>query len=130
MRGTGYSTPNRNPPDFTRLARVINDVSDRIHYEAAREFKVAGVNPQVRLFPIENVSSPDPWYVDGQYMGDRNIWSRTVSVGDLAATPTLVRILDTDWTTSLETVAAGDITAHPITREPWDHPGVEPGTAT
>ena len=53
-------------------------------------------------------------------MGDRNIWSRTIAVGDLAATPTLVRILDTDWTTSLETVAAGDITAHPITREPWE----------
>ena len=47
-------------PDGLELARVINDVSDRIHYEAAREFKVAGVNPQVRLFPIENVQQPRP----------------------------------------------------------------------
>ena len=74
----------------------------------------------MRLFHIEQMSSPDPWYIDGQYVGDRNIWSRTVSVGDLAATPTLVRILDTDWTTPLETVAAGDITAHPMNREPWE----------
>ena len=107
-------------PDDNEIVRVINDVSDRIHYEAAREFKVAGANPQVRLFHIEQMSSPDPWYIDGQYVGDRNIWSRTVSVGDLAATPTLVRILDTDWTTPLETVAAGDITAHPMNREPWE----------
>jgi hypothetical protein len=107
-------------PDGLELARVINDVSDRIHYEAAREFKAAGTNPAIRLFPIENMSSPDPWYVDGQYMGDRNIWSRTVNVGDLASAPTLVRILDTDWTTSLETVAAGDMTLHPVNREAWE----------
>ena len=87
-------------PDGLEIVRVINDVSDRIHYEAAREFKAAGGEPAGAPVPHRERQPPDPWYVDGQYMGDRNIWSRTVSVGDLAATPTLVRILDTDWTTS------------------------------
>ena len=79
-----------NTAENLEIVRVINDVSDRMHYEAAREFKAAGANPQIRLFPIAQMSSPDPWYVDGQYMGDRNIWSRTVAIGDLATTPTLV----------------------------------------
>jgi hypothetical protein len=107
-------------PEGNEIVRVINDVSDRIHYEAAREFKVAGANPQVRIFAVPSVSSPDPWYIDGEYIGDRNIWSRTVHIGDLATIPTLVEVIDRDWTTVLETVAAGDVTAHPINREPWE----------
>ena len=107
-------------PDALEVIRVINDVSDRIHYEAAREFKAQGANPAIRLFAIPAMSSPDPWYVDGEYLGNSNIWSRTVSIGDLAATPTLVEIIDQDWTTVVETVAAGDVTAHPMNREPWE----------
>ena len=107
-------------PEGLEVVRVINDVSDRIHYEAAREFKPLGANPAIRLFPIDPGGAPDPWYVDGQYMGDRNRWNRTINVGDLAAVPTTVEILDRDWTTVLETVSAGEITSHPMVREPWE----------
>ena len=105
-------------PDGLEIVRVINDVSNRIHREAAREFRASGAQPQIRLFQIPNHSAPDPWYIDGQFMGDRNIWSRTVPIGDLAAAPTLVEIIDRDWSTIVETVAAADYTAHPLNRAP------------
>ena len=101
------------------LVRVINDMSDRIHQEAEREFKVSGTNPQTRYFDVPAGGSPDPWYIDGQWMGDRSTWRRTVPVGDMAATPTQVQIIDMNWTTVLETVAAGDILSLPLNRQPW-----------
>src|SRR4030095_1436501 len=71
------------------LVRVINDVSDRIHYEAGREFKPIGTNPQTRTF-----------VVDG--------YTRCVYVGDLATLSTAsnaVTIIGNDWTTTIRTVA-------------------------
>jgi hypothetical protein len=86
------------------LVRVINDISDRFMQEAQREFKVAGTNPQARLFDVDTV-------------GWRN---GIVMVGDLATTPTTVEILDTDWATVLDTVVAADYTLHPQIREAWE----------
>ena len=100
---------NIDTDEDLELARVINDVSDRFHVEAQREFKVSGTNPQTRLFPIESTGSVAPRYIDGQYMGDFNPQNRRVFVGDMMAAPTAVSIIARDWTTTLETVAAGDI---------------------
>jgi hypothetical protein len=109
---------NLNVTSDLELVRVINDISDRIHYEAAREFKPYGTNPAVRLFDVLYTGRRDPWYVDGQFMGDLNTRSRTVRVGDMASAPTLVRILDRDWATVLETVTA--YSSLPLVREPWE----------
>jgi hypothetical protein len=98
------------------LVRVINDISDRFHKEAEREFKVSGTNPQTRTFIAEPVGRSRPWYIDGDYIGDLNPYRRRIQVGDMAATPTQVQLMDTDWTTVLETVALADITALPTPR--------------
>lgn len=108
-----------NTGEDWEIARVINDISDRFHQEAEREFKVVGTNPQTRTFVVENLGRRMPYYVDGDYLGDRNRWARTIRIGDLA-TLTSVSILDTDWTTVLEAVAAGDVTAHPLNRQQWE----------
>ena len=101
------------------LARVINDISERAHDEAEREFKPVATNPSTRQFAVPVLGRRDPWYIDGEYMGDRSSASRTLHVGDLTSY-TQVQILDTDWTTVLETVALTDITAPPITRKSWE----------
>jgi hypothetical protein len=98
------------------LARVINDISDRFHQEAEREFKVDGTNPQTRTFIAEPVGRSRPWYIDGDYVGDLNPYRRRIQVGDMAAMPTTVTLMDSDWTTVLETVALADITALPTPR--------------
>lgn len=85
------------------LVRVINDISDRFHYEARREFKVAGTNPQTRVFEA------DP------YVMKRGI----IQVGDLVSY-TLVEIIDTDWTSVVQTVALTDVVGLPIVRESWE----------
>jgi hypothetical protein len=100
------------------LVRVINDISDRFHQEAEREFKVSGTNPQTRVFSIGDLPRTQPWYVDGEYMGARNTASRTVKVGDLTSF-TAVSILDRDWTTVLESPAVGLVTGHPMVRATW-----------
>lgn len=99
------------------LVRVINDISDRFHREARREFKAIGTNPQTRTIIVPQLPSPEPWYVDGDYMGDRSLYNRVVSVGDMSAVTT-VKLLDRDWTTVLETVAASDMTFHREEDEP------------
>jgi hypothetical protein len=98
------------------LVRVINDISNRFHQEAEREFKVDGTNPQTRTFIAEPVGRSRPWYIDGDYIGDLNPYRRRIDVGDMAAMPTQVQLMDTDWTTVLETVALADITALPTPR--------------
>ena len=85
------------------LARVINDISDRAHHEAEREFKVVGTNPQPRTFPVD--------------MASYRVAS--VHVGDLASY-TAVEIIDTDWATVAETVDLADITAYPSVRQAWE----------
>ena len=102
------------------LVRVINDISERAHEEAEREFKVVGTNPQTRTFAVEPRPSGRPWIVDGEYLGNLHPSSRLVAVGDMAVAPTAVEIIDHDWTTTLEVVSAGDVQAHPLTRKPWE----------
>lgn len=103
------------------IVTAINDVSDRIVQESGgREFKPFGTNPAVRLFDVEWTGKREPWYIDGEWQGDLSSKQRTVAIGDLAATPTLVRILDTNWTTSLETVTSGNRTDLPLVRQAWE----------
>jgi hypothetical protein len=98
------------------LVRVINDISDRFHQEAEREFKVDGTNPQTRTFIAEPLGNTRPWYIDGEYQGDINPTRRRIKIGDMASAPTQVQLMDYDWTTVLETVALADITALPSPR--------------
>lgn len=106
--------------DDPEIERVIDDLSDRFHEEAEREFKVNGTNPQTRTFIAEPAGRRQPWYIDGDYIGDYNIGRRRIRVGDMAATPTQVQLMDTNWTTVLETVALANITALPSARTtPW-----------
>jgi hypothetical protein len=102
------------------LARVINDVSDRFHYEASREFKPIGTNPQTRSFVIEARGPSDRWYIDGDYVGERSSARRSLRVGDLTSFTQVQIIDDVDWTTVLATVPLTSITAHPTVREPWE----------
>jgi hypothetical protein len=98
------------------LVRVINDISDRFHKEAEREFKADGTNPQTRTFIAEPVGRRMPQYIDGDYVGDYNSSRRRIRVGDMASAPSQVQLMDSDWTTVLETVALADITALPSPR--------------
>jgi hypothetical protein len=86
------------------LVRVINDISDRFMQEAQREFKPISPSPAARLFDVD---------VLGWRTG-------IVLVGDLASAPTTVEILDTNWSTVLETVSAANYTLHPQIREAWE----------
>jgi hypothetical protein len=86
------------------LVRVINDISDRFHQEAQREFKPISPSPASRLFDLDAVG----WRTG------------IVMLGDLASAPTTVEILDTNWSTVLETVSAADYTLHPQIREAWE----------
>ena len=101
------------------LVRVINDISDRFHQEAEREIKPVGTNPQTRLFQVEPMGQSQPHYIDGDYQGDRNYMRRRVRVGDLTSF-TAVSILDTNWTTVLETPALTNVTALPMNRQQWE----------
>lgn len=101
------------------LARVIDDISDRFHQEACREFKPVGTNPQTRTFEIPPVGLRRPRYVDGDYVGDSNIDRRIVAIGDLTSF-TAVSILDTDWTTVLQTPSISLVTGRPFVRQPWE----------
>lgn len=101
------------------LARVIVDISQRFTDESGgREFKAAGTNPQPRFFDVDEQAR----------------FYAMVSVGDMAAAPTLVRILDTDWTTVIDTVDTADYLTLPFNREAWEpitklrfnHPRVAP----
>lgn len=101
------------------LARVINDISDRFHEEAEREFKVVGTNPQTRLFEVGTLGRRQPYYVDGDYLGDRNAQRRRIKVGDLTSF-TAISILDTDWTTVLESPSLTKVVGRPLNRKPWE----------
>lgn len=101
------------------LVRVINDVSQRFHEEAEREFKVFGANPQVRMFDLCDMPPGEAWYVDGQYLGQIGNGSRTVRVGDLTSF-TSVRILGNDWATLVENITPlSKVASHPLVRAPW-----------
>lgn len=103
------------------IERVIDDISDRFHQEAEREFKVQGTNPQTRTFIAEPAGRRQPLFIDGDYSGDYNYGRRRLLVGDMAAAPTQVQMMDTNWTTVLETVPLGKVTVLPTVRHnPWE----------
>jgi hypothetical protein len=84
--------------------RAINDVSQRFTERAQREFKVNGTNPQARLFDVDATA----------------IQYGVISVGDMAAAPTQVRIIGTDWATVLSTVSTSSFFTFPAQRAAWE----------
>jgi hypothetical protein len=93
------------------LARVINDISERAHQEACREFKPRVTNPVARMFDVDE---------RGWRYGIVEIGDLAAATYDSPAVPIVVEILDTDWTTVLETVDEDDYTLHPLVREAWE----------
>lgn len=113
---------NINTTNDLELARVINDVSDLFQSEAGREIKSTSTvaAPETRTFEAPLGGQRDVWYIDGDYMGDRATWRRTLRVGDLTSF-TQVQIYDTDWTTVLETVSPlTKISSLPTPRKSWE----------
>lgn len=85
------------------LVRVINDISNRFHEEAGREFKAVGTNPQTRTFDVDGAG-----------------WNTgVVDVGDVTSI-TSVDVLSSDWTTVLQTVPSTDYAALPLNRAAWE----------
>jgi hypothetical protein len=92
-----------NTVEDDELRKVINDISDRAHQEAQREFKAIGTNPQTRDFPVD----------------DYALMTGEVHIGDAAAV-TSVQLIDSDWSTVLETVDTADWQARPLVRQEWE----------
>ena len=93
---------NIDTGDDLDLVRVINDVSDRIHYEAGREFvaKDAGTS---RTFDVQQ-------------------YGYCVFVGDMAALSTAspaLTVANREGTT-IKTMESSEITTYPLNREPWE----------
>jgi hypothetical protein len=101
LRGQGFA--QIDTVDDLELVRVINDMSERAHDESEREFKPQATNPAARTFDVDA----------------RALRQRIVDVGDVSAV-TLVEILDTDWSTVVETVAASDYSLQPQVRKAWE----------
>ncbi len=93
-----------------KITSLINAVSSEVHSFTRREFKVSGTNPQTRTIPIWLRGQTAPRYIDGQYVGDFSDYNRLIRIGDMAASPTQVQVISSDWTTVLETVTAGNMT--------------------
>ena len=94
---------NVNVGEDLELVRCINDISDRIHQEAGREFKVNGTNPQTRSFTVDYST-------------------RCIQVGDLAALTTsspAVTVLGSDWTSTVFTVTPANVRGLPLIRQSW-----------
>lgn len=103
------------------IKTAINNVSQRIHQEAEREFKVSGTNPQTRVFAVTASGGVEPWYVDGVYMGSIGPTGRTVKVGDLSAFTAVQVLSSTDWTTVVSTpTVATQVRGLPLVREEWE----------
>src|SRR5215475_6536199 len=103
------------------IETAINNVSQRLHVEAEREFKVAGSNPQTRTFVAGDLLRADPWYVDGQYMGTIGPpGSRTVRIGDNTTITSVELISPIDWTTSLGVLTTAQYRVLPLVREEWE----------
>lgn len=85
------------------LARVINDVSDRIHYEAGREFKPITAGTVTRTFPVTDYCS-------------------TIRVGDLnvLSTSSPMSVLAYDGVTTIKTFATADLVTYPLVKQAWE----------
>lgn len=62
-----------------------------------------GTNPQTRVFDVEPA----------------NAYYHSISIDDLAAAPSQVQIIGSDWTTVMATVSSGDYTLYPRVRATW-----------
>lgn len=104
------------------LARVINDISDRMIEESGgREFKAFSDNPATRVFEVEPMRKRDPWYIDGQWMGDRDSRNRRIRVGDLTSFTAVSLLASSDWATVVEAVTPlAKVESHPLVRAPWE----------
>ena len=90
---------NIDTSDDLELVGLINDISDRIHYEAGREFKPVSAGESTRTFEVDT-------------------WARCVYVGDMATLSTAsspVAFYAQDWQTNTYNVAQADVTASPMT---------------
>ena len=85
------------------LVRVINDVSDRIHYEANREFKPIAAGSSSRFFPVTD-------YCGSIKVGDMNVLSTTSPL----------TIYANDQVTSIKTFATTDLISYPLVRQAWE----------
>lgn len=85
------------------LARVINDVSDRIHYEAGREFKPITAGSVTRTFPVTD-------YCSTIYVGDLNVLS----------TSSPMSVLAYDGVTTIKTFATADLVTYPLVKQAWE----------
>lgn len=84
------------------IVRVINDISQRLHDEAEREF-VAKDSGATRTFDVD-------------------VYGYCVQVGDLATLTTAspaVTIMDRQGNT-IKTLDAADVTAYPLNRQSWE----------
>jgi hypothetical protein len=84
------------------LVRVINDISQRMHDEAEREFKPITAGSSSRMFYVED-------------------YCNTVSVGDMSvlSTSSPMTIFASDQTTSIKTFASTDLITLPQIRQAW-----------
>jgi hypothetical protein len=110
--------PNQDAPENLELVRLINDVSDRFHQEAQREFKPRVTNPSARTFEV-TFRPYQAHYVDGTYMGTLGGGS-VLKVGDLTSF-TAADVIDYDWTTVLTpTIPLTSIESLPANRAAWE----------
>lgn len=106
---TAYARGYRSDDETDALlVRMILARSRRIQDETQREFRAISPAVDPRKFDLE------AWHLR----------ERRVSIGDLASAPSLVRVLDTDQATVVETVTAANYVVMPRTRH-----AVQPITA-
>jgi len=93
---------NIDTAEDLEVVAAINGASELAHDESGREFKRVDTtsSPTIRLFGVDNLT--------------RNGF---VQIGDLSTTPTLVRILASDWSSSIATIT--DYQVYPNSRESW-----------
>ena len=85
------------------LDRLITAESDTIHRRTAREFKAISPAVDPRKFDID----------------DANCRARTIRIGDVSAV-TVVKLIDTDQTTTTQTVTTPNYVLLPRVREEWE----------
>ena len=101
---------NRNQIDTgedLEIVRAINDISERFHDVAEREFKPFISNPSTRTFVV----SQDAANCKKLYIGD-------LSALSTASDP--VTIVASNWTSTIQTVSTANISGHPLVRRAWE----------
>ena len=93
---------NIDTSDDLELVGLINDISDRIHYEAGREFKPVSAGESTRTFEVDT-------------------WARCVYVGDMATSTASSPVASLCAGLANEHLQRpqADVTASPMSREAW-----------